>query len=65
MDEKQTMTVKEAAGLLGVHPQTVRYMIEKKLVPWGTAVRMKRTVFIIYRERFETETGIRTERSTK
>lgn len=60
-----TMTVKEAARLLGVHPQTVRYMLERKLVTWGTAVKMKRTVFIIYRERFENETGIKTERGTK
>ena len=62
MHRNATMTVKEAAGLLGVHPQTVRFMLEKKLVTWGTAVKMKRTVFIIYRERFENETGIKTDR---
>lgn len=59
------MTVEETAHLLGIHPQTLRHAIEHGQIKWATCIRAKRKRFIIYRERFETETGIRTERSTK
>ena len=64
MDTKPTMTVQEAAQLLGMNPKTVRYMIGHKMVSWGVCVKLKRNRYIIYRQRFETETGIDTKGGT-
>ena len=61
MDKTTTMTVLEAAQLLAMHPQTLRIAIERGQIPWATCIRAKRKRFIIYRQRFETETGIKTE----
>lgn len=61
MDGKQTITVKEAAALLGMNPQTVRIGIETGAFAWGRVVQLKRKRYVIFRERFETETGIKTE----
>lgn len=62
MDKNTTMTVQEAATLLGVRLQTLRKALEDGAVPWGVCIRTSkyRKRYIIYRERFETETGIKT-----
>ena len=65
MDRNATMTVEETAKLLGLHPQTLRYAIERGQIKWATCIRAKRKRFIIFRERFETETGIKTEGRTE
>lgn len=57
MDEKLTMTVQEAADLLHIAPQTLRIGIEQGAFPWGTVVRGKRKVYIIYRSKLEELTG--------
>ena len=56
-----TMTVNETAALLGIRPQTLRILLEKGSVPWGVCIPTKRKRYIIYRQRFETETGIKTK----
>ena len=56
-----TITVREAAALLGVSPQCLRMGIEQGALGFGTVVRMKRKVFVIYRDRFEKITGIKTK----
>lgn len=61
MDRNTTMTVLETAALLGMDPQTLRIAIENGQIPWATCIRAGRKRFIIYRERFEEETGIRTK----
>lgn len=64
MDRNATMTVLETAALLGMAPQTLRIAIEKKQIPWATCIRAGRKRYIIYRKRFETETGIDTKGGT-
>ena len=62
------MTVKEAAAVLGISPDAVRAGLETGAFRFGTVIPMKKKVYLIYRQRFETETGIKTtnqERSTK
>ena len=60
MERSSTMTVEEAAKLLNIHPTTIRYMLEHKLVDWGVCVPLKRKVYVIYRHQFEQVTGIKT-----
>lgn len=60
MERKETMTVLEAAKLLGMHPQTLRCAIDRHQVSWATCLKAKRKRYVIYRQRFETETGIKT-----
>ena len=60
MERKETMTVLEAAKLLQMNPKTVRFMLELKMVSWGLCIPTKRKRYVIYRQRFETETGIKT-----
>lgn len=64
MDRNTTMTVLETAALLGMDPQTLRIAIEKGQISWATCIRAGRKRFIIYRERFEKETGIDTKGGT-
>lgn len=61
MDRNNTMTVLETAALLGMDPQTLRIAIERKQFSWATCIRAGRKRFVIFRDRFETETGIKTE----
>ena len=60
MERSSTMTVEEAAKLLNIHPTTIRYMLEQKLVDWGMCIKLKRNIYVIYRDKFEQVTGIKT-----
>ena len=48
-----TMTVQETARLLGVSPQCVRVGLESGAFHFGTVVKMKRKVYVIYRQAVE------------
>lgn len=61
---KNTMTVKETASLLSVDVLSVRLMLQNGLVSWGQAVKLPNSThwtYLIYRQRFEAETGIKTD----
>ncbi len=55
------MTVAEAAGILGVAPETVRYGLEKGFYKFGTVFPARhkggRKRYEIYREQFKAVTG--------
>ena len=51
------MTVQETAKLLGVSPQCVRVGLESGAFRFGTVVKMKRKVYVIYRSEVEKLTG--------
>lgn len=53
MNDRVTMTVSETAKLLGVSPQCVRVGLESGAFKFGTVVRMKRNVYVIYRSAVE------------
>ena len=61
MEHSGTMTVKEAAALLGISPTAVRVGIENGALPFGVMIPMKQKRFVIYRHQFEQITGIKTE----
>ena len=61
MEQTGTMTVKEAASLLGISPTAVRCGIESGALPFGIVIPMKQKKFVIYRHQFEQVTGIKTE----
>lgn len=42
------VTIKEAAEALGLDQQTVRVMIQHKLVPWGTCFKMPNSSHYTY-----------------
>ena len=52
-EKTATMTVQETAKLLGVSPQCVRVGLESGAFRFGTVVRMKRKVYVIYRSAVE------------
>ena len=52
-----TMTVREASEMLGIGERAIRAGIDQGAFPWGTVVRMKRKVYIIYRSQVEELTG--------
>ena len=51
------MTVAETATLFGVSPQCIRVGLENGAFTFGTVVRMKRKVYIIWRSEVERLTG--------
>lgn len=57
MDKKITMSVEETAKLLGVSPQCIRVGLESGAFKFGTVVKMKRKVYVIYRSEVEALTG--------
>lgn len=61
MNSNGTMTVAEAARLLGKSAQCVRVGLEKGIFGFGAVIPMKEKVYIIYRSKFEEETGISTK----
>ena len=61
MDKTATMTVQEVAQLLHLKPQTVRNGIDTGAFTFGTVIKQKRNVYVIYRPLFEQITGIKTE----
>jgi len=56
-EKTATMSVQEVAELLHLAPQTVRLGIEQGAFPWGTVIRGKRKVYVIYRSAVEELTG--------
>ncbi len=65
VNKEATMTVKEAAAVLGISPDAVRAGLETGAFRFGTVIPMKEKVYIIFREKFEEETGINTKGDTK
>lgn len=61
MDKKPTMTVQEAARLLHLKEHTIRAGIETGALPFGTVIKRKRNIYVIYRHQFEQITGIKTK----
>lgn len=60
-----TMTVREAAGLLRIDPQTLRVGIQRGAFPFGAAFKRpgsEQFTYVIYRPKFEELTGIKTEK---
>lgn len=56
------VTISEAAKVLHMDKQTIRLLLQQKLVDWGTAVKLpnsSRYVYIIYSQPFYTATGYR------
>lgn len=58
---KSRMSVAEAAHLLGVSPQCVRIGMQRGAFKFGAVVQMKEKVYVIFRDKFEQETGIKTK----
>lgn len=59
--ERGRAKVSEVAKALNMDPQTVRILIQQKLVPWGTAVKLpgsSRYMYIISPKKFYDDTGI-------
>ena len=49
---KQTMTVREAAKLIGVSPQTIRVGLQQGVFTWGQAVKSStKYTYVINREK--------------
>ena len=56
------LTVQQVAMALRRDCQTIRYLLDNKLVTWGISYRKKgnkRKSYIIYADKFSEETGIR------
>lgn len=63
MEKNNTLTVAEVADYLKLDKLTVRLMLREGLVSWGQAVKLPNSThwtYLIYRQRFEDETGIQT-----
>lgn len=61
-DNNSTLTVAQVAKALHRDNQTVRYLLDNKLVSWGMSFRKrgsKRKSYIIYKDKFQEETGIK------
>ena len=56
-----TITIAEAARLLGTSPQSIRIGLCRGIFKFGAVIPMKENVYIIYRAKFEEETGIKTK----
>ena len=63
MNRNETMTVQETAKLLGMRPQSLRIAIDNGEISWAQSINLKRKRYLIYRKRFETETGINTNQT--
>ncbi|MCM1236250.1 MAG: hypothetical protein NC489_39725 [Ruminococcus flavefaciens] len=61
-DNNSTLTVAQVAAILHRDNQTIRYLLDNKLVSWGMSFRKrgsKRKSYIIYKDKFQEETGIK------
>lgn len=58
--KKNSITVTEAAELMGVSPQFVRVGLQKGILPFGYAVKVSsnRYTYFISRQKFSESTGI-------
>lgn len=66
MADTSILKVEQVARMLHRDPQTVRFLLDNQLVSWGLAYRRqgsKRKSYVIFREKFETDTGIKTSKS--
>ena len=55
---KERLSVMQAAQLLGIAPETVRYLMEKGELPIGRVIKnQRRNTFLIYRELVNREIG--------
>lgn len=64
MVKNSVLTVAQVAKALRRDNQTVRYLLDNKLVSWGMSFRKKgskRKSYIIFAEKFTDETGIQIE----
>lgn len=62
MADNSILTVAQVAAVLHWDNQTVRYLLDNKLVSWGMSFRKKgskRKSYIIYKDKFQEETGIK------
>lgn len=60
----ETLTVKQVASALGRDRQTIRYLIDNRMVEWGQSYKLrgsKRKSYIIFKKKFEEATGIKLE----
>lgn len=61
-ENNSTLTVAQVAAVLNRDNQTIRYLLDNKLVSWGMSFRKrgsKRKTYIIYADKFMQETGIK------
>lgn len=62
MIDNSVLTVAQVAAVLHKDNQTIRYLLDNKLVSWGMSFRKrgsKRKSYIIYKDKFQEETGIK------
>ena len=59
MTHNPTISVEEAAAILGVTPQFLRLGLQQDRFPFGTAVKMKRWAYYINPEKFYAYRGRR------
>jgi len=62
MADNSVLTVAQVAAVLHRDNQTIRYLLDNKLVSWGMSFRKrgsKRKSYIIYKDKFQEETGIK------
>lgn len=62
MADNSVLTVAQVAAVLHWDNQTIRYLLDNKLVSWGMSFRKrgsKRKSYIIYKDKFQEETGIK------
>lgn len=62
MVDNSILTVAQVAKALHRDSQTIRYLLDNKLVSWGMSFRKrgsKRKSYIIYQDKFQEETGIK------
>ena len=61
-ENNSTLTVAQVAAVLHRDNQTIRYLLDNKLVSWGMSFRKrgsKRKTYIIYADKLMQETGIK------
>lgn len=51
MESPKTITVAEAAKLLGSYPSFVRLGLQQRVFPFGFAVKRKKWAYIIYEDK--------------
>lgn len=62
MVDNSILTVAQVAKALHRDSQTIRYLLDNRLVSWGMSFRKrgsKRKSYIIYKDKFQEETGIK------
>ena len=58
------MTVRQAAGVLGLDVQTVRLLLQSGKLPWGVAIKSDGRLhytYVIYEQKFAELTGYKME----